>query len=105
MANLDSPRLLGWPVVEKQAFRKLGPSDPAKAHTEIMPLGRLLIAIGLVLLAVGLVVTFAGRLPLHLGRLPGDIRIHGRNFGFYFPLTTCILLSLVLTLVLWLLRR
>ena len=70
-----------------------------------MPLGRLLIAMGLVLLAAGLLVTFAGRLPLHLGRLPGDIRFHGRNFGFYFPLTTCILLSLTLTLVLWLLRR
>ena len=70
-----------------------------------MPLGRLLIALGLVLLAAGLLVTFAGRLPLHLGRLPGDIRMHGRNFGFYFPLATCILLSLVLTLVLWLLRR
>jgi hypothetical protein len=70
-----------------------------------MPLGRLLIAMGLVLLAAGLLVTFAGRLPLHLGRLPGDIRIHGRNFGFYFPLATCILLSIVLTLALWLLRR
>ncbi|MGA2195328.1 MAG: DUF2905 domain-containing protein [Bryobacteraceae bacterium] len=70
-----------------------------------MPLGRLLIALGLVLLAAGLLVTFAGRLPLHLGRLPGDIHIHGRNSDFYFPLTTCILLSLALTLVLWLLRR
>jgi hypothetical protein len=70
-----------------------------------MPLGRLLIGIGLLLLAAGLLVTFAGRLPFHLGRLPGDIRIHGRNFAFYFPLTTCILLSLVPTLVLWALRR
>jgi hypothetical protein len=70
-----------------------------------MPLGRLLIAIGLLLLVAGLFVTFAGRLPFHLGRLPGDIRIQGRNFGFYFPLTTCILLSAVLTLVMWALRR
>jgi hypothetical protein len=70
-----------------------------------MPLGRFLIALGLVLLAAGVLVTFSGRLHLHLGRLPGDVRIHGRNFTFYFPLATCILLSLVLTLVMWLLRR
>ncbi len=60
---------------------------------------------GLVLLAVGLLLSFGGRLPLHLGRLPGDIHIHGRNFDFYFPITTCILLSLALTLVMWLVRR
>ncbi|HUI54795.1 MAG TPA: DUF2905 domain-containing protein [Bryobacteraceae bacterium] len=70
-----------------------------------MPLGRLLITLGLVLVAVGLLVTFAGRLPIKLGRLPGDIYIHGKNSSFYFPLTTCILLSLVLSLVLWILRR
>jgi hypothetical protein len=70
-----------------------------------MALGRLLIVTGLVLLAAGLVITFAGRLPFHLGRLPGDIRIEGRNFSFYFPIVTCILISAVLTLVLWILRR
>jgi hypothetical protein len=70
-----------------------------------MTLGRLLIAMGLVLVAAGVLVTLAGRLPFQLGRLPGDIRIQGRGFGFYFPLTTCILLSGALTLVLWLLRR
>ncbi|HUI57811.1 MAG TPA: DUF2905 domain-containing protein [Bryobacteraceae bacterium] len=70
-----------------------------------MPLGRLLIALGLVLVAVGLLITFVGRLPIKLGRLPGDIYIHGKNSTFYFPLTTCILLSLVLSLVLWILRK
>ena len=67
-----------------------------------MPLGRLLIGIGLILLMAGLVVTFT---PFRLGRLPGDIYIHGKNSSFYFPLTTCVLLSIVLSLVMWLLRR
>ena len=70
-----------------------------------MPLGRLLITLGLLLVVAGLLVTFAGRLPLRLGRLPGDISIHGKNSSFYFPLTTCILLSVLLSLVMWLLRR
>ena len=70
-----------------------------------MGLGRTLIAVGLVLVAAGLLVTFAGKLPLKLGRLPGDIYFHGKNSSFYFPLTTCILLSVVLSLVMWILRR
>jgi len=70
-----------------------------------MGLGRVLIVTGIALVVLGLLVTFAGRLPLRLGRLPGDIAIHGKNSSFYFPLTTCILLSLVLSLVLWILRR
>lgn len=70
-----------------------------------MGLGRLLIFAGLALAALGVLVTFAGRLPFKLGRLPGDIYIHGRNSSFFFPLTTCILLSLILSLVMWLLRR
>lgn len=70
-----------------------------------MPLGRLLIALGIVLVAAGLLVTFAGRLPVRLGRLPGDIYIHGKNSSFYFPLTTCIVVSALVSLVLWILRR
>jgi hypothetical protein len=70
-----------------------------------MPLGRLLITLGIVLVAAGLLVTFAGRLPVRLGRLPGDIYIHGRNSSFYFPLTTCIVLSVLFSLVLWMLRK
>jgi len=70
-----------------------------------MPLGRLLITLGIVLVAAGLLVTFAGRLPVRLGRLPGDIYMHGRNSSFYFPVTTCILLSALLSLVLWILRK
>jgi hypothetical protein len=70
-----------------------------------MPLGRLLIALGIMLVAAGLLVTFAGRLPVRLGRLPGDIYIHGKNSSFYFPLTTCIVLSALFSLVLWMLRK
>jgi hypothetical protein len=70
-----------------------------------MPLGRLLITLGIALVAAGLLVTFAGRLPVRLGRLPGDIYIHGRNSGFYFPLTTCIVLSVLFSLVLWIWRK
>jgi hypothetical protein len=70
-----------------------------------MPLGRMLIAAGLVLVALGLLVTFAGRLPVRLGRLPGDIYIHGKNSTFYFPLATCILLSVLLSLGMWIFRK
>jgi Protein of unknown function (DUF2905) len=65
----------------------------------------MLIITGLILVAVGLVVSFGGRLPIHLGRLPGDIRIEGKNSSFYFPLTTCLLLSALASVVLWILRR
>jgi hypothetical protein len=70
-----------------------------------MPLGRMLMVAGIVLLVAGLLVTLLGRLPIRLGHLPGDIEIHGRNSTFYFPLTTCILISVVASLVMWLLRR
>ena len=70
-----------------------------------MPLGRLLITAGLVLVAAGVLVLLLGRLPIRLGHLPGDIYIRGKNSTFYFPLTTCILLSAVVSLVMWLLRR
>jgi hypothetical protein len=70
-----------------------------------MPFGRMLIAIGLVLTAVGLLLTFAGRLPFRLGRLPGDIFIQGKNSTFYFPLMTCLILSVLFSLVMWIFRR
>jgi hypothetical protein len=70
-----------------------------------MPIGRVLITLGLVLVGVGLLVTFAGRLPLRLGRLPGDIYIQGKNSSFYFPVTTCILVSVVVSVALWILRK
>jgi len=69
-----------------------------------MGLGRMLIIAGVVLLVAGLIVTVGGRF-FGLGRLPGDIVVRRNNFTFYFPLVTCILLSLLLTVVTWLFRR
>ena len=70
-----------------------------------MGIGRTLIVLGLVLIVVGLLVTVGDKLPIRIGRLPGDIVIRGKNSVFYFPLATSILLSIVLTLVMWLFSR
>jgi hypothetical protein len=63
--------------------------------------GWMLLVLGLVIAGVGLVWILAPSIPW-LGRLPGDIRIERENFRFYFPLVTCLLLSLLLSLALWL---
>ena len=64
-----------------------------------------MIILGLVLVAAGLMISFAPRLPTWLGRLPGDIHIKRDNFSFYFPLMTCLLISALLSFILWLFRR
>ena len=69
-----------------------------------VPPGKLLIILGIVLVIIGLLITFTGKIPL-FGKLPGDIRIERENFSFYFPLGTCLLLSLLLSLIFWLFRR
>jgi hypothetical protein len=68
-------------------------------------LGKLLIFFGGVLLVVGLVFLLFGRTNLPVGRLPGDIVYRGKNTIFYFPLTTSILLSVVMSVVLYLISR
>jgi len=67
-------------------------------------LGRFLIIIGVILVIAGAVFLLAPRLPW-LGKLPGDITYQRGNFSFYFPLGTCILISIILTLLLYLFRR
>jgi len=67
--------------------------------------GKTLMIIGLGIAALGALIWLGGKAGLPLGRLPGDIRVDRENFKFYFPLTTCIVISLVLTLVMWLLRK
>jgi hypothetical protein len=66
--------------------------------------GWTLLVLGLVMAGFGVVWILAPSIPW-LGRLPGDIRIGGGHFRFYFPLMTCLLLSLLLSLVLWVVRR
>jgi len=66
-------------------------------------LGRMLIAIGLFIVAAGVVVLLLGRAGVPLGRLPGDFAWRGRHTTVYFPLATCIVLSVVLSLVFYLL--
>lgn len=68
-------------------------------------MGRILIAAGVFLVVLGLLFTVGDRLPLRLGRLPGDIYIQGKHSTFYFPVVTCLLLSVILSLVLWLFRK
>ena len=70
----------------------------------MMDLGRLLIVLGLVAIALGVVLVLFGRVP-GLGRLPGDFSVKRGNWAFYFPLGTSIVLSIVLTLVFWLIGR
>ena len=70
-----------------------------------MGIGRLLITVGVIFIVVGVLFTMGGRLPFRIGRLPGDVVIRGKNSTFYFPIVTCILLSIVLTLLGWLFRR
>ena len=69
-----------------------------------MPPGKLLILFGVLLVIAGLLLTYGGKIPF-LGKLPGDIRIERENFSFYFPLTTGLLLSVLISLLLWLFRR
>ncbi len=70
-----------------------------------MGIGRLLVVLGLVLVTVGLLISFGERLPLRIGRLPGDIVIRGKNSTFYFPLVTCLILSAVVSFVMWVVSR
>jgi thiosulfate reductase cytochrome b subunit len=66
--------------------------------------GKMLVVFGLVLVGVGLLLLYGSKIPW-LGKLPGDITIRRENFTFYFPLATSIVVSLILTFLLWLFRR
>ena len=66
--------------------------------------GRALVIVGAVITVVGVVLMLAGRMPW-IGRLPGDIYIRRGNWSFYFPLATSLLLSVILTLMYWLIGR
>jgi fumarate reductase subunit D len=70
-----------------------------------MNLGRLLIGAGLLLVVLGVVVLLLARSNLPLGRLPGDIVYRGKNTTVYFPWVTCLVISVILTLLMWVLNR
>ena len=70
-----------------------------------MSLGRTLIVLGLIILVLGVILSIGEKLPIRLGRLPGDIVIRGKNSVFYFPLVTCLLISAILSFVMWLFGR
>ena len=60
--------------------------------------GRIIIILGVILIALGILLPYVDKLNF-FGKLPGDIRIKGENFSFYFPIATCIVLSVLLTLL------
>ncbi len=70
----------------------------------MQPLGRALMVVGIALVVAGLLLSLGGRIPW-LGRLPGDISLERPGFRLYFPLATSVLLSLLVSGILWLLRR
>ncbi len=70
-----------------------------------MSAGKTIVVAGLAVVGVGLIMMLGERLPFRLGRLPGDIVIRGRNSVFFFPLATCALVSVVVSVILWLLGR
>ncbi|MBF0503906.1 MAG: DUF2905 domain-containing protein [Candidatus Omnitrophica bacterium] len=67
-------------------------------------LGKSIILIGVVLTVIGIVLSLADKIP-YTGKLPGDIFIKKENFSFYFPLTTCILLSIILSIIMYWIER
>ena len=67
-------------------------------------MGRFLIGAGVLLIVAGAAWILLDRAGIHLGRLPGDIRVEGKHGGFYFPIVTCILISVLLSLLSWLFR-
>lgn len=67
--------------------------------------GRMLIVAGALIALAGVCVLIAGKLNLPLGRLPGDISWHGKNSSFYFPIATCVVLSVLLSLVFYIIGR
>jgi len=68
-------------------------------------MGRVLINAGILLVVAGLAIVLGEKLGIRIGRLPGDIHIEGRRGGFYFPIVTCLLVSVVLSLISWLFTR
>ncbi|MBX7152416.1 DUF2905 domain-containing protein [bacterium] len=67
-------------------------------------IGKTLIGIGILIIAIGIALMLSDKIPW-LGRLPGDIHIKKENWSFYFPIATSLLISVILSLILWIFRR
>ena len=65
-------------------------------------IGKGIIVLGIMIVIIGIILLFSDKLPFNLGRLPGDIAIKKENFSFYFPITTSIIISIVLSLLFYL---
>jgi hypothetical protein len=70
----------------------------------VVDLGKIFIFIGLLLVIIGFVFILGNKIPF-IGKLPGDIAVVRKNYSFYFPVTTCIIISLVLSFILWLFNK
>ena len=68
-------------------------------------LGRTLLVLGAVLIVTGAILYFGGKLPFRLGRLPGDLAHRGQHGSFYFPLVSCLVISVALSLILWIINQ
>ena len=66
--------------------------------------GKILVVFGIIMIVVGGLFMFGSKIPF-IGRLPGDITIQKKNFSFYFPITTSIIISIILSIIMWLLGR
>lgn len=71
---------------------------------EFQTIGKYLILSGAVLLVIGVVLTFGDKFPL-LGKLPGDIKIEGKNYTLYFPVVTSIIISLIISMILYFFKK
>ena len=67
-------------------------------------LGKMLLVIGVILIAIGALLVSGMKMPFRLGHLPGDIAYQGRHGSFYFPIVTCIVVSVALTLIFWIIN-
>jgi len=71
---------------------------------ELGVFGKILVAFGIIMIVVGGLFMFGSKIPF-IGRLPGDITIQKKNFSFYFPITTSIIISIILSFIMWLFSR
>lgn len=68
-------------------------------------IGKNVIIVGIVIVIIGIILSFSDKLPFHFGKLPGDISYEKENFSFYFPVTTSIIISIILSLLIYLFGR